>query len=296
MNDKGFTDYKVDFIGIGSAKSGSSWLGVCLAEHPQINLAKDKSLFFFNSEYGNDYIKDNWSNWGKGIDWYLSKLPPVEEGKIRGEFGVSYLHDKEAPERIKKLFPNTKILVTLRNPVNMLYSLYWYSVNTVEQKAPESFVQAVKQKWCIDRGNYYKYLCKYFEFFPRDNIHITLLYDIMNSPEQVVSDLYKFLGVDQNFRPQILNEKVYEAIGHKSQVLKDLGGLIFEMLRKLKLDSVRRILLDNPVFYNIYSKINVVQKKYPPMDPKLREKLTKYYEPDIHKLEKLIGRDLSFWL
>lgn len=287
---------KIDFIGIGSAKSGSSWLATCLIEHPQVNLPKEKSLFFFNADYGNEYIKDNWSYWSKGIDWYLSKFPPVEKGKIRGEFGVSYLHDPEAPQRIKDNFPDTKILVTLRNPCDMLYSLYWYNVNTVEAKVPETFEEAVKTGWCIDRGNYYKYLRRFFDLFPRKNIHVVIFDDIRNEPERVAFELYKFLEVDTSFKPSILDKKIYSAIGHRFWMFKQLGYYMFAVLRILKLEKVRRFLIDNPIFYAVYAKLNVVPKKYPPMEDGSRNKLRKVYRKDIKKLEKLVKHDLSAWL
>ncbi len=160
---------KIDFIGIGAAKSGSSWIAACLSEHPQINVPADKSLFFFNAEYGNEYKKDNWTNYYKGVDWYLKHFDSMEAGKIRGEFGVSYLNDPVACKRIKKHFPETKILVTLRNPSDMVYSLYWYADSTVEIEVPETFEKAVKEEFYLDRGKYQKHLKRYYKKFPKKN-------------------------------------------------------------------------------------------------------------------------------
>jgi hypothetical protein len=286
---------EVDFIGIGAAKSGSSWLDYCLENHPQINIPEDKSLFFFNSDFGNQYEKDNWSHYSKGINWYLKKFAPIEEGKVRGEFGVSYLNDPVACERIKELFPDTKILVTLRNPVDMIYSLYWYAKSTVEITTPDTFEEMVDREIYLDRGKYYKNLKRYYTAFPGKNIHVIVMDDIMNKPEKTIEELYKFLGVDPSFSPPNLYKKVYPAIGNRSVLLKNVGFRMFSVMKYFRLGALKNFILDNPIFYKVYSRLNVVPKKYLPMDPVTRKKLTNYYRKDIEKLEKLIGRDLSAW-
>ena len=286
---------KIDFIGIGAAKCGTSWVFQCLQEHPQINMPSNKSLFFFNSDKGNEYVKDNWSHWDRGINWYLSQFPSSEKGKIRGEFGVSYLHDPKAARRIHKNFSDTKILVILRNPADMLHSLYWFNHNTVEARIPSTFEKAVVYKWCLDRGNYYKHLKSYYHLFSPKNIHVMLLDDVVHSPELVVRDLYEFLEVDADFVPAELSQRVLPATGHKSKLLKNIGAHAFNFMEIFKLDSLRNFVRDTPIFYSIYEKLNVVERDYPPMTKKIRENLIGRYSRDIRKLEGLLDKDLSFW-
>jgi hypothetical protein len=286
---------KIDFIGLGAAKSGSSWLATCMEEHPRIRFSKFKSNFFFNADYGNEYIKDNWTNYPKGLEWYLSQFPPAEHGFVRGEFGVSYLNDPVACERIKKHFPEAKLIVTLRNPVDMVYSLYWYAHNTVEIKTPATFEEAVEKEFYLKRGKYYHWLKMYFDTFPKENIHIVTLDDIKNTPEDVMKGIYKFLEVDTAFKPSFVRKKVYTAIGHKSNVLKNVGFAFFKVLHLLHLGKLRLFILNTPVFYTVYSKLNITKQQYPPMQGETRERLKEYYKEDIRNLEKLLNRDFSAW-
>jgi len=288
-------NYQLDFIGIGSSKSGSSWVSACLLEHPQINIPKEKSLFFFNTDYGNQYVKDNWSNWSKGFEWYLSRLPPVEKNKIRGEFGISYLHDPIAYKRIKKVFPNTKILVSLRNPVEMVYSLYWYNAATVEAKVPSTFEKAVEKGLFINRGKYFSHIKKFYSVFSKENVHIIIFDDIKEKPEKVVQNLYRFLNVNQEFKPGVLRKKVYSSIGNRSVLLKNICYTVFSWINKFKITWLRDFLLENPIFYRVYSAVNVKSKKYPPLDDETKNMLREYYKKDIEKLEKLIGIELCKW-
>ncbi len=41
-------DFKIDFIGIGATKSGTTWIAQCLKEHPQICGSSIKEINFFN--------------------------------------------------------------------------------------------------------------------------------------------------------------------------------------------------------------------------------------------------------
>ena len=40
------TNFKVDFIGIGAERSGTTWIAQCLAEHPEICFSKEKEIYF----------------------------------------------------------------------------------------------------------------------------------------------------------------------------------------------------------------------------------------------------------
>lgn len=289
---------KIDFIGIGSAKSGSTWVAQCLEEHPEILFSNQKSrkeLHFFNSRGGADYLKTNYSNYHKGIGWYPDQFPRAEKGKLRGEFSISYLLDLKAPTRIKKHFPQTKLLVTLRDPVEMIYSFYWWIRATVEQSAPPTFAEAVRQELFLPRGLYYKHLKRYFDLFLAKNIHVILMDDIKTYPKETVRKLYRFLGVSDNFMPTIIKKKINPAMRTRFPLLRKIIRLGLIPLRFLKL---RTPFLWSPVggtLYQLYKKVNLTRRGYPPMNPRLKTQLTSYYRDDIEKLEELINRDLSAW-
>ncbi len=39
-------NFKIDFIGVGAPKCGTTWVAQCLSEHPQICLSKPKEINF----------------------------------------------------------------------------------------------------------------------------------------------------------------------------------------------------------------------------------------------------------
>jgi len=298
----------IDFIGIGAPRSGSTWLSQCLYEHPEISLPNKKSgqllhvldkeqNFFSQALFRRSYSQKR--RYQKGIQWYLNRFDWSNPNQIRGEFSVGYFADKKAPLRIKKHFPKIKLLVILRNPVEMAHSAYYHLKALVHTKVPNDFDQAVSNNLIkelrLNWGNYYQHLNKYFSIFPQKNIHISLLKDVKNNPQKVIEDVYSFLDVETNFIPPSLNIKRHSSVKTRSKTLKKLGYHFLKFLENFKLKNIHNKVGRNRTLYLVYQKINLVPWKYPPMKSKTKQKLLTHFRPDIENLEKLINRDLSSW-
>ena len=291
-------DLEIDFIGIGAAKSGSTWVAQCLHEHPDILFSGNKStkeLNFFNKDVFGKFRKEGYENYHKGIDWYLSQFPAPKPDKIRGEYSVSYLHDTEAPKRIKEALPGVKLLVALRNPVDMLNSFYYFLQSGVYTKMADTFEEQLKNKDFVDIGMYYLYLKNYYELFNADKIYVVLLDEIISVPEKTIRGVFDFLGVDKNFKPSVLDTKVNATFKPKSEVLKKGAQGILAILRSLGLEHAHESITHNKTLYQIYSRLNKEKWKYPKVDAATRKNLTKIFSEDIKKLEQLIDKDLSMW-
>lgn len=107
------------FIIIGASKSGTTSLFFNLSKHPQILVPHKKEINFFNH------------NFASGKSWYLAQFPAIADGKqfITGEASPLYIYNQQARTRIKQLFPHTKIIVMVRNPVDRTISEYYHAVN-----------------------------------------------------------------------------------------------------------------------------------------------------------------------
>ena len=289
---------KIDFLGIGAAKSGTTWVAKCLEEHPQILTSSEKNrkeLSFFNT-------KNTWvgkcdrdlSTWEKGIDWYFDQFPPPQEGKVRGEFTVSYLIDSEAYRRIKKYLPDVKLLVVLRNPVDMLYSLHHFGKSSVWVNIPSDFEEALKVTNSPRFGHYYKHLKKYYDTFPHENIHVSILDDLKKDNIGEIQKMYEFLGVDKTFVPPSLEVRANAAFKPRSLLVRNMITSFLEWLRKT-FPTIHFKIMDSFALYKLYSLVNQTGHKYPPISPEVRKRVASTFTEDINKLEKLLGRDLSSW-
>jgi len=136
------------FIGLGTARSGSTSIYYYLSEHPEVFLATPKELQFF-SFYGNlpkytgpgDHIYNNITNYKS----YLQKFDNVKLEKALGEISPIYLYFENSAERIKKHLPNVKLFLTLRNRLDRAFS--HFGINSkLGAETTLDFNNAIKQE------------------------------------------------------------------------------------------------------------------------------------------------------
>ena len=281
-------NFKIDFVGIGAIKSGTTWIYECLQEHPQVCLApKDQAKIAF-------FLKS--SPLKEEIDQYQSFLPS-KNCELIGDFHVAYMKREESAERIKRHNPDIKLIVCFRNPIEMVYSLYRYAKFS-KHKNWESFEQGLKvEPAMLESGFYYKYLEKFFSNFPKENILVLIYEDIWKDKVKFIQQIYKFLGVNDSFVPQTAHLKVNLTKFKLTRLGRFLHKrIISPLLRntrwawKLKRSIlIKKILCGFSEFY--------VSKKdsAPQIKEETRRYLQNLYRDDIKSLEKLINRDLSYW-
>jgi hypothetical protein len=299
----------VDFIGIGAGRCATTWVYTCLLEHPRICGPYVKELNFFITKK-NPMPEKSFEHYkllyNKGIESYLKSFKHCPADSVKGEISVAYLLDPGAAELIKKYFPNTKILVFLRDPVKRAYSHYWFAKKFKLTEKSETFKEAIKKEVSyehyIDDGMYYKHLKKYYDVFPKENIGVFFMDDLEKDPVKFIQNVYKFLGVDSNFVPPSVKKRANSAREVRWKFLRSAmhysvdrfyAFLNFTRFYSIK-DIAIRIGLQNMI-YRISCKVNVTSFKKPLLDPITEEKLRKLFLADIANLEKLTGRDLSSW-
>jgi len=288
------SEFELDFVGIGAAKAGTTWLAACLSEHPQVCLSEPKELNFYCE-------KHTWpttpTNYSKGEEWLKAHFKHYNAGQIRGEFSVCYLIDSKSPSLLHNHYPNIKILVSLRNPTDGLYSFY-YSVSK-RYAVPASFELFLEEyPEFIDYGCYYENLMGYLNYFPKENIHIILYDDILKNPRSVLSDVFSFLGVAQDFSPQTLYSRRNQRQGVQSVFLRNAVGNIVDFFRtNPNVASVTKLArhLGAAHLVDFIQKKNLQDQVFTPMKKATRERLMEHYEEGNLKLGDLIKRDLRSW-
>lgn len=296
-------NFKIDFIGVGAPKTGTTWIAKCLAEHPQVCFSKSKEINFFNKE-NFFYIKGSilgkeW-NYQKGPDWYKSHFDQCKKDSVKGEFSTFYLYDKDTPELIKKNFPDVKIIIILRNPADLFYSHYNHAASQWKMPPME---EAIKNKdGFIKYGFYSQYIEKYLKIFSKDKVLIMIYDDLKNNPELFIKKIYGFLGVDDNFKPDSLGEVINATAPKTSPEVRLFFSFRNKMIKYfgawiVKHPSLARILLKIDAFFRdtIIKKISQRKKSYKNMPEEIRKKLVGIYLPEIERLENLLSLDLNNW-
>lgn len=285
----------LDFIGIGAPKCGTTWLATLLREHPGAFMPEGEELSFFNDKV--PYFECIFHNRSKGMGWYQDQFSSALPSQKKGEFSNVYLYDAKACARIKEYSPDAKLIVSLRNPVRMIYSQFWYMKSSVscgmDASSPEELFTNPELNSFLSMGEYGSMLKPYYEQFDSEKIHVIIFDDLAKDPERTAKGLFEFLEIDADFVPDSLNKKVNEARVSKSEGFKKLCGAGLSCLQNIGLGGVAEWVVKNKTLAGIYGKINY-QKGYPPMSPELQGRLQEFYAADIAKLQELIGRNVDW--
>ena len=128
-----------NFLIVGAAKSGTTSLYAYLKQHPDIFMPEWKELSFFS---GDEYTP---LHKVKKPRYYRTVFAGAKNESAIGEASTSYLYDQTAAAAIKAKLGNIKIIIVLRDPVSMSYSLYSHQVRK-EGETADSFEEALAKK------------------------------------------------------------------------------------------------------------------------------------------------------
>jgi hypothetical protein len=296
------------FLILGAAKCGTTALASFIASHPDVFITNPKEPHFFDGNYEigiDDYLEKYYSGW--------------TNEKAAGEATPTYLSVPCVAERIRKSFPDIKLIATLRNPVERAYSSWWMlyargmeklsfenaisselekSINIdsagsiyTEEIARQSTARIKAGKEICFReylfaGQYADHLERYYENFPKHNIKVILSSQLRKNHTQTIREIWDFIGVDTS-HPAPDSNAVNEALGIKAvPILKSIKALGLMPARHIIPSDIRSYIK------NLLSNMG----ERPEISIETKQLLLEYFTPHIKKLETLINKDLSDWL
>lgn len=269
------------FLIIGAARAGTTSLADYLGEHPQVFVAPEKEINYFDRHHA------------RGPDWYRARFAGAGGAAAVGEASPAYMYFDDALARMRDLVPDAKLVAILRDPVDRLYSDYWYRTQLGETR---SFAAVVRQEISEDGkpfhqtmrmgylevGRYARHLRRVCKHYPRESLLVLLTDDLRSDPAGTFASLCRFIGVDDGFRPGGLGRPTNEAYSLRWPALRRavwwlrLGRRWPSLARRV--ENFNRVPLDKPA-----------------MDATLRAELKAWYAADNADLSKWLGRDLSAW-
>jgi hypothetical protein len=271
----------IDFIGVGAQKAGTSWVYACLYEHPGV-CAPIKELHFFSRP-----------RFSKGRDWYEAHFKRCDKTQKIGEFSTSYLYSKDAPGRIKEMYPDVKLIAILRNPRERSYSQYRNSLRAGEIGEEVSYEQYLKEEQsCIKQGLYAEQLQRYYRNFREDQILVLIYEDSKKDPLTFIQTIYRFLNLDDTFVPAMLHRKINIARNPKYIGVERVMHHIAEFLRRIGFDKIVWLVKKSGL-PDLVRSTNTVRGDSEDAGTVDNAGLKKVFQEDVEKLSKLIGRDMG---
>jgi len=277
-----------DFLCIGAQKAGTTWLHNNLQYHPEVRFPHLKELHYYDEIQAgisrNLYARlfdDHWKNgWWRdtlkysmydaikrrdiskffwlinfffsprGKYWYMS-LFPNKKGTISGDMTPEYaVLNPSLIKRINKHFPDVKIILLLRNPIEREWSniKMWHkrvkNVTSMDEVDLDFLIAQSKQK--NDLSEYCETIKNWTAVIPKDRMLIRFFDEIIDCPYDLLSDVYSFLGI-QNEEESGAEEKVSN---------KGLSGKMPPEIRSILTDKymndlvqLEKMFSDRPVNY-----------------------------------------------
>jgi len=130
-------------------------------------------------------------------DWYLS-LFKGGTGKLKGEITPAYsILDVEDVARVRRLCPEAKIILILRNPIDRAWSqvCFEWTKGTFEDVDDLEKIKAfIERPFQSLRGNYPRTIRIWTSCFPEEQIFIGFFDDLVRNTQHFMSSVVEFLG------------------------------------------------------------------------------------------------------
>ena len=299
---------KPDFFIVGAPRCGTTALSEYLKGHPNVFFSQPKEICFFATDFPNIRIVTTFEE-------YMALFHEVQPDHLRvGEGSVWYMYSREAVQNIYEYNPKAKLIVMLRNPVDLVHSLHSQLLLSIDEdekdferawnlqelrKSGEKIPKRCRTPALLqyrDIGKLGAQMERLLEVFPKEQIKVILFDDFVSDTRAVYEDVLSFLGLNSDGRklfPRINESSRYRSmlVGHFTQTppdkivyvwkcikdtfgVKDFGHLVMNWLRQT----------------------NTVIKPRIALNARLRLTLIHEFKEDIHTLEAIIGRNLSHWI
>lgn len=289
---------------VGAPKTGTSSLFHYLDQHPEVFMSKYKEPCFFASDFESPtYIKTEAQ--------YLALFSDVSDEKWIGEATTTYLYSKNAASEIKDFSPEAKILIMLRNPIDMIYSLHsqrlYELLEDIEdfdkaidaeedrkqgKRLPDGFAYPKEYLLYREIAKYSIQVKRYLDIFKKENVHIIIYDDFNKDTEGEFKNVCQFLGIstDLNINYNVVNPR-------KRLRSKKLERFLKNPPCSLRL--ILRVFVPRNIRVTISKRLRSFNRLYVPrpcMLSKTRDSLKKDFAADIQEISKMIDRDLTYWV
>jgi hypothetical protein len=231
------------------------------------------------------------------LEEFANLYKHVPSDKIIGEGSSFFNFTARAAQRIHYYNPESKLIFVLRHPSDRAFSQYLYARKCGWEPC-SSFKKALaeepmrkKEGWFPfllykESSLYAEKLSVYYQLFGLDQIYVCTFDDFIHTTSQIMGDLYTFVGVDANFKPEVSTNHNPSRLQPFAWTRSPFNDLSYKLLRRvpsyIKTPTLR--IIDN--FCTQTPKIN----------NSIRSELTHYYHQDILFTQTLTGKDLSSWL
>ena len=237
---------------------------------------------------------------------YLDLFANAGDARRVGEATVWYLYSDSAARQIHAFAPDASIIVMVRRPVEMMYSLHGLFLFTTWEDIPDFadavaaepdraagrrlprttwWPQALQYTWLAD---YAPHIERYRELFGPDRVRVIVYDDFRADTLGAVRAVFEFLGLDATFTPKV--EVVNRARTARSPWVQRrlfdprFGALLGRLPPRI-----------HHLVWRALMRMNIRYERRVPLSPAVDATLTRQLEPAVARLEAVLDRPLPAW-
>jgi hypothetical protein len=289
---------------VGAPKCGTTALHVYLKAHDDVFMTDWKEPHYFS--------KDLHTINGRSMreEDYFALFAAADAEKWVGESSPSYLLSKSAAAALKRFSPDARIIVMLRDPVEVMYAFHATqlqmgveSVGDFEEalgleEARRNGEQLPAVRSGLLENLFYREVVRftdqvkrYFDAFGRDRVHVIIYDDLKRDTAVTFEAVLRFLGLLPQSRLEF--QKVNENVSPRSVTINNFlwnpPRSLRRLARALVPDAARRKLVVSLL------DLNKETRSRSPMPDQLRLRLQREFAPEVERLSALLNVDLTHW-
>jgi hypothetical protein len=301
-----------DFFIIGAPKCGTTTLYEWVSRHPQVYMPYKEPGFFSQDIYPTSHVVYNDPPHISSLEAYTAIFGNAAGANMMcGEATPRYMYSDQALAEIVRLSKTTKIIICLRDPVDLAISYHSQKIREgVEReesfekcwlRSTEENTQVINTadheiKGCINYNFWSRVgarLEKVFYHFPLEgSVKIILLDELKHQPQATYRSLLSFLGLPDDGRSEF---KSFNERKQIRSVAMHFFALKIKRFMEPMIAPIRRYRGGRGLgFLKALNKTNTVEgKHYAQIENGFREEMYRTLQDDILTAEKYLeGRTL----
>jgi len=281
-----------NFFIVGAAKAGTTSLYEYLKDIPGIYMSPVKEPNYFSSATipQNTFVRTI-----RDKEKYLALFKKTTNEKIIGEASPSYLADPQAPIQIHNVCPNAFILISLRDPIEAVFSRYLMFKRlgaTTRTTFSDQLKLELEKK--IDIGvlplslrsyKYSEHIKRYLRTFDHNRIKI-IIFEEWIKDKNSVQEIVKFLGLNYTI------DEVKEEISNPFSASR--GGIASFIMRNWRIKEMSRKIVPSKIRLLVRNRLLYKAEPKPKIDDRARSELKNFFQDDVIKLQNLLRQQLPW--
>ena len=182
----GWTPGPPDYVGVGTARSGTTWWDSLISAHPRVSRPPQtpKEVHFFDGRWDGALSQPD-------IDRY-HRFFARPDGHLSGEWTPGYMLDVWTPRLLQRAAPEARLLVLLRDPVERFRS----GRTLAENRFSVGSTARAAANAAFNRGIYADQLTRLLRVFPRDQVLVLQYERCVADPAAQLRRTYRFIGLE----------------------------------------------------------------------------------------------------